>query len=79
MYTVYVLKNDLSGKRYIGQTANLSKRVERHNQRHRGYTGQDGAWKAIHTEEYRTRGEAVARERFLKTGQGREFLKSLEI
>ncbi len=31
MFYVYVIKNELSNKIYIGQTADLEKRLKRHN------------------------------------------------
>jgi predicted GIY-YIG superfamily endonuclease len=33
----------------------------------------------VYFEEYKTRAEALTREKFLKTGAGREFLKELKL
>lgn len=76
MFYVYVLRSLKNGYHYIGQTSNLERRLEEHN---------GGLTKAIrfqlpfileYQEEYPTRLEAIRRERFLKTGQGRAWLKN---
>ena len=76
MYYAYVLKN-LKGLLYKGSTDNLTKRIEQHNNStgFPSYTGKRGPWKLVHVEEFQTRKEAEARERYLKTGAGRRFLK----
>ena len=79
-YWVYILQNDITGKLYKGQTSDLDKRVERHNTHEFGsmrYTyKQGGLWRLIFSEEYSTRSEAMKMERFLKSGQGREWIKT---
>jgi len=78
-YWVYILQNETSGKLYKGQTSDLDKRIERHNTHESGsmrYTyKQKGPWRLIHSEKYSTRSEAMKREKFLKRGQGREWIK----
>ena len=76
-YWVYILQNDITGKLYKGQTADLEKRIERHNNSQESgsmrYTyKQKGSWRLIYSEEYSTCCEAMKREKFLKSGQGRE-------
>ncbi len=79
-YWVYILQNHTSGKLYKGQTSDLTKRLERHNREEPGsqrYTHkQKGVWHLIYSEEYPTRAEAMKRERFLKSGKGREWIKA---
>ena len=80
-YYVYVLKSVATGKRYTGQTDDLKKRLAQHNSgfNPRGYTArQTGPWIAICTEEYATRSEAKKRERWLKSGVGRQWLDDQE-
>jgi putative endonuclease len=78
-YWVYILQNEETGKLYKGQTSNLDKRIERHNTDESGsmrYTHkQKGPWRLIYSEMYPTRAEAMKRERFLKSGQGREWIR----
>ena len=71
---VYVLTGKTSGRRYVGITGNLPRRLAQHR---------NGSTKAgqllkdfvlVHTEELADRKQARERERFLKSGQGRKWL-----
>jgi len=77
-YFVYILQNP-KGKLYIGQTNNLKRRLEEHNNPHyikSYYTKRiKGPWKLIYNEEYKTRSESVLREKYLKSGTGRRWIK----
>ncbi len=77
MYYVYVLKSDSTHKRYIGQTQNINKRISDHNNDESRYAKGRCPWKLVYSERYGTRTEAILREKYLKTGVGREFLDSL--
>ena len=76
MYYLYAIRNENSIV-YIGHTNNLSRRFAEHNTNKSPYTKGRGPWKLVYTELYRTRGEAMKREKFLKSGKGRELLKYL--
>jgi putative endonuclease len=79
-YFVYVLANS-DGKTYIGQTDNLARRLAQHSDpecRTTFYTKRNpGLWRVVYKEEHVTRQEAMKRERQLKSGSGRRFIKSL--
>jgi putative endonuclease len=76
MFYSYVLINP-QGILYKGSTDNVGKRVEQHNNNgFKSYTANKGPWKLVYKEEFKTRKEAEAREKFYKTGKGREFLKN---
>ena len=80
-YYVYVLRNDLE-KIYIGQTSNLAVRLNRHNgllpSKARSYTKINrGSWKLVYKEAFSTRSDAVKREKFLKSHQGRDLIKEV--
>ena len=79
MFHIYVIKSQTSGKIYIGQTENLEKRLRQHNDKEfdkRSYTKLNkGPWIITHKENYKTRGEALKREKYLKSHHGRDFLK----
>ena len=74
MITVYVLRSELNGRRYVGITADLAKRLIDHQRPGTTVARQLGRFKAIHTEEYPDYPQARVREKFLKSGQGREWL-----
>ncbi len=76
MFFAYILRNP-KGVLYKGSTDNLEKRVFQHNSDDgfKSFTGKRGPWKLVHSEKFETRKEAEVRERFFKSGKGREFLK----
>jgi len=81
MYYVYVLRNVRTNRRYVGHTSDLKRRIDQHNSSDfnpKRYTKKiPGHWELIHKEEYSSRSEAMKREKFLKSGQGRACLRNL--
>ncbi|MBT4120953.1 MAG: GIY-YIG nuclease family protein [Candidatus Magasanikbacteria bacterium] len=81
MFHTYVLKNDTDSI-YIGQTSNLDKRIDRHNDKlpnkTTSYTHKNkkGAWILIHKETFKSRSEAIKREKELKSYNGRKWIKN---
>lgn len=78
MFTVYAIYNSTVKKFYIGQTENITERLNAHNE-HRlgGYTARfEGGWELIYNESVATRTQALLREKQLKSYRGREFIKS---
>lgn len=75
MFIVYVLKSLKNSKRYIGQTSkNVFDRLHEHNTGSNIWTRQNGPFNVIYSEEYDNKTEAIRREHFLKSGQGRKWL-----
>ena len=77
MFYVYILQSVKDDSFYIGQTNDLEKRLDYHNQGLSKYTSRKKPWKIVYIEEYNTRTEALVRERFLKKQRNHEFYKSL--
>ncbi len=77
MVTVYVLKGS-KGKRYVGITNNLRRRLREHRSGKTKGGQVIGDFKVLLTEEYPDYTTARRRERFLKSGQGREWLDAFE-
>ncbi len=77
-YFVYIIENQ-HGARYIGQTGNVDLRLKAHNGNISFYTRNKGPWRTIYTEEFGTRGEAMKREKQIKSYRGGEALKKLLI
>ena len=73
-YTVYILFSDKFKKTYVGQTDNVSKRVNLHNSGRVKSTKRYIPWRLIHTEQFETRSGAVARERWYKSPTGRKSI-----
>ena len=77
MYFVYILYSTTSGKTYVGFTNNVERRLQEHNYTESsGFTLRYRPWTLIRTENYDTKQEAMAREKFLKTGKGRDEIKN---
>ena len=77
-FTVYVLYSPSSGRTYTGFTSNLEQRILSHNSlATKGYTLKFRPWVVIHTELFQSKQEAMAREKQLKTGAGRQFIKNI--
>ena len=76
-YYLYILKSSTTGKLYTGSTQNLEARLKAHNDGLSPYTKGRGPWELLYSEELSTRSEAMKREKFLKTGKGKDFLKEI--
>lgn len=75
MYHVYLLESEMSGKRYIGYTTDLKRRLSEHNAHKNVSTAKEQKWKLIYCETYVNKMDALGREKFLKSGSGWRFLK----
>ena len=75
-YYTYVLRLDKSGNFYTGMTNNLKKRLEEHDKGKVYYTRTRGPVKLIYCEACLNREDAFRRERYLKTGMGKRYLKN---
>ncbi|MBN8666388.1 MAG: GIY-YIG nuclease family protein [Chitinophagales bacterium] len=78
MFFVYILHSASSGKTYTGFTINVERRLEEHNiAESSGFTLRYRPWTLIHTEPFEKKAEAMKREKYLKTGKGREEIKRI--
>ena len=72
---VYVLQSINFDRTYVGFTKHVLKRLSQHNKGHTTSTKPYLPWKILFFEEFSSKEEALKREKFLKTGKGREFIK----
>jgi putative endonuclease len=77
MYFVYVLQSEKDGRLYKGFTEDLKRRIKEHNNGKNKSTKGYIPWKLIYFEEVKSRLEAREREKFFKSGSGREYLKNI--
>ena len=77
MYWTYLLENKNDKSWYIGYTSDLKRRLKEHLS---GYGSQTTArkddWHLIYCEGYLNEKDVKGRERFLKSGSGRRFIKN---
>lgn len=76
MWFVYLLKSITDGYWYIGSTKNLRKRILQHNSGKNLSTKHGRPWEIIYFEVGLNRDDARAREKYLKSGMGRRYLKN---
>jgi putative endonuclease len=79
MYTIYVIKSLTKIFTYVGFTNNLERRLTEHNLGYNNSTKSYRPFELVYTEAANTSSEARNREKFLKSGKGREFLKQLSL
>lgn len=76
MFYAYLLECQGDNSWYIGYTDDLKARVARHNAGTGARTTSlKQNWKLIYYEAYISKTDALGREKFLKSGSGRNYLK----
>jgi len=75
MFYNYVLQGIKNGKLYVGYTADLRKRLKKHNQGLNFSTKHCKPWRLIYYEACLNEEDAKRREHYLKTTQGQRLLK----
>jgi putative endonuclease len=76
VFYVYVLRSQSDSGFYIGFSDNLRARLRQHQDGESLATKSRGPWKLIYYEAYTEREDAEGREKFLKSGAGRRFLRT---
>ncbi|MFA6272711.1 MAG: GIY-YIG nuclease family protein [Patescibacteria group bacterium] len=76
MWFTYILLSSKDSRTYTGSTDNLSKRLLEHNNGYVISTKNRRPLKYIYTESFASEIEARKREKYLKSGAGRKFIKT---
>ena len=77
MFTVYILYSPKYNKTYVGFTSDLDARIQSHNElATKGWTLKFRPWTLIHTEQFDTKKDAMNREKWFKTGVGRDSISN---
>ncbi len=74
MFYTYVMRSVKSGILYKGFTSELNERIEWHNAGKSKYTSKNIPWELVLFEEHHSKTEALKREKWYKTGVGREWI-----
>ncbi|MBV6420950.1 MAG: hypothetical protein DAHOPDDO_02217 [Ignavibacteriaceae bacterium] len=77
MFTVYVLKSSATDKYYIGQTADIGKRLLYHNSGYSKSTKVCLPWKIVYTESFITRALAMKKETEIKKYKSRIMIEKM--
>ncbi|MFL6599387.1 MAG: GIY-YIG nuclease family protein [Chthoniobacterales bacterium] len=76
MHYVYVLRPVRDDRLYVDYSSNLQRRLQQYSQATSFATSHRGPWKLIYYEAYLERSDAPGREKYLKSGAGRRFLRA---
>lgn len=76
MYYVYILKILKNSKLYTGFTKDLRLRFKQHNSGQSTYTKYRGPFNLIYYEACKNELDAIAREKYLKSGFGKRYIKN---
>ena len=77
MFYTYAIKSLYRNYIYVGLTDNTERRFDEHQTGKNKTTKPYRPFVMIYTEAYETRKAARTREKYLKSGVGKEFLRSL--
>ena len=78
MFYVYAIQSVSKKYIYVGLTNNIERRILEHNKGENRSTKAFKPFVLIYTEQCETRMQARIREKYLKSGVGKEFLKSVK-
>jgi len=76
-YYVYAIKSCKKNYIYIGLTNNPRRRIAQHNEGRERTTRSYAPFRILLIERFNSRQEARRREKYLKSGIGREYLRSI--
>ncbi len=78
MYFTYTIESKIRNYTYVGLTNNIERRLAEHNNGENRSTKAYRLFCLVFEEAFETRVEARAKEKYLKTGIGKEFLKKIK-
>ena len=74
-YAVYVIYSPKFNRIYKGHTNDIETRLKQHNSGAVRSTRPFIPWIIIYTEAFKTKAEAISREKYFKSAAGRRYLK----
>ncbi len=73
---VYILESQKDNGWYTGYTSDLKKRLSEHQNGYTHSTKYRRPWKLIYYEACLSDADAIAREKYLKSGMGKRYLRN---
>jgi len=77
MYYVYILYSKSRDRFYTVHSEDVGDRFIRHNQGRSKATKSGRPWRLVYAEQFRTRSEAVQREKYIKAMKDRDYIIDL--
>jgi len=78
MYYTYAITSTIKSYIYVGISNNPKRRINEHNKGKEKTTRSYRPFKILSVEQFDTRMEARKREKYLKSGCGKEYLKTIK-
>lgn len=76
-FVTYLLSSPSTGKSYVGFTSDLINRMKSHNIfDKKGYTSRFRPWIVVHVEFFDNKADAIKREKWFKSGVGRDYINN---
>jgi putative endonuclease len=76
-YSVYIIQSLIDGSYYIGYSADPDLRLQKHNEGWTKSTKSKIPWKLVYIETHDSKGEAIVRERQLKSWKSHKEIDKL--
>jgi len=76
-YFVYVIQSEVDKRLYVGLSGDIKKRLKSHNNGETFSTKGYRPWRLVYSENISTREQARMREKYLKSGIGKEYIKNI--
>jgi putative endonuclease len=76
-FHVYILLSETTNRYYVGQTQDVEQRLAYHNANYSKSLKNRGPWRLVYEEEYKTRAQAMRRERLIKSWKDRATIERL--
>ena len=76
MYSIYVIQSLVDQRLYVGMSENVTRRIKEHNNGRVFSTKGYRPWKIVYTETIGDRSQTRIREKYLKSGSGKEWIKA---
>ena len=78
MFHTYILFSSSLNKYYIGYCGrDIQQRLKDHFSNHKGFTSKAKDWKIVHLESFKSKKEAMHRERQIKKWKSRKMIEKL--
>jgi putative endonuclease len=79
MFTVYILYSEFLNKYYVGYTSEtIEERIRKHNSNYKGgFTSNSNDWVLKYYERFKTKREALLREKEIKAKKSRIYIEKL--
>jgi len=77
MYFVYIIYSPKLDKYYIGFTADIKDRLDKHNRKSKGFSNLGRPWQLVYSKCFDTKHDAMSREKQLKGWKNKERIVAL--